>query len=260
MCKQLIDAHIHLDMYEEPDRSRLIQELGNSSVQALISVSNNLASSYRQLKLAQLDSRIKPAIGYHPEQALPEEEEIQSILQLIDDNRNQIIAIGEVGLPYYLRQETPGLELKPYVELLERFIQKSATCDFPIVLHAVYEDAEVVCGLLEKHQVAHAHFHWFKGSDRVLERILSNGYVVSVTPDVTYKPKIHSIVKQTPLSQLMVETDGPWPFEGRFTGEMTSPAMMHDSVQSIAKLKGMELGETYRQLYETTKAFYRIKA
>ncbi|WP_432353655.1 TatD family hydrolase [Sporosarcina sp. A2] len=258
MRHNLLDAHIHLDMYEEVDRTRLMKELEAMSVNALIAVSNNLESSYRTLELARLDSRVKPAIGYHPEQPVPSDNALAEIMELIDDKQDQIIAIGEVGLPYYLRKENPELELQPYLELLEKFIIKAVACELPIVLHAVYEDASIVCDLLEKHHVLKAHFHWFKGSDAVLERILSNGYVISVTPDVTYKPKIQHLVKQTPLSQLMVETDGPWPFEGPFSGEMTHPSMMHHSVQAIAELKKLDVEETYRQLYVSTKNFYRI--
>lgn len=260
MNQRLIDAHIHLDMYEEEERIHLMEGLNNTSVDALIAVSNNLASSDRQLELSRLDSRIKPAIGYHPEQQLPSEAEVHSILKLIDENHEKLIAIGEVGLPYYLRKERPELELTPYVELLERFIEKAVQWDLPIVLHAVYEDAEIVCDLLEKHRVSRAHFHWFKGSDSVLPQIFSKDYVISVTPDVTYKPKIQHLVKQTPLSQLMVETDGPWPFEGQFTGQNTQPSMMHESVQKIAELKGLQPEVVYKQLYETTRKFYRMNS
>ncbi|MDW0111212.1 TatD family hydrolase [Sporosarcina aquimarina] len=258
MNQRLIDAHIHLDMYDEAERIHLMDSLKDNSVNALIAVSNNYESSIHQLELSRSDSRIKPALGYHPEQQLPSEAEVQSILKLIDENHEKLIAIGEVGLPYYLRKEQPKLEITPYVELLETFIKKAVQWDLPIVLHAVYEDAGMVCNLLEKYRVSRAHFHWFKGSDDVLEKVLSNNYVISVTPDVTYKPKIQRLVKQTPLSQLMIETDGPWPFEGQFTGQTTQPSMMHESVRTIAELKELQPEVVYREIFETTKTFYRI--
>ena len=258
VCNRLIDAHVHLDTYEVGNQTELLQTLEESSVDYLIAVSTDRDSAYRHLQLAEQDCRVKPAIGYHPEQALPSDKELLAILQLLEERNNEWIAIGEVGLPYYLRQDHPELCVQSYIDVLELFIKKAAQYDLPIVLHAVYEDVEIACDLLEKHNIIHAHFHWFKGSDAVLERIITNGYRVSVTPDVMYKKKIQHLVKQTPLSQLMVETDGPWPFEGEFSGKVTHPSMMHKSVQMIAKLKGMELSETYRQLYETTMNFYRL--
>ncbi|WP_143759464.1 TatD family hydrolase [Sporosarcina newyorkensis] len=259
MSRCLIDAHIHLDMYKDEERTLLLNTLEESSVDALVAVSNNLASSDRQLELAGLDNRIKPAIGYHPEQTLPAEEEFLAMLNIIDQNSHRLTAIGEVGLPYYMRQEYPDLEVAPYIEVLEQFIRKAKDYELPIALHAVYEDAALVCDLLEAYSIEKAHFHWFKGEDTILKRILANGYVVSVTPDVTYKAKVQHIVDQTPLSQLMVETDGPWPFEGHFKGELTHPSMMHKSIQTIAEIKHLNVDEVYRKIYATTRDFYRIE-
>ncbi|REB08122.1 TatD family deoxyribonuclease [Sporosarcina sp. BI001-red] len=258
MYQNVIDAHIHLDMYTDDERVQILKELEETSVKSLIAVSNNMASSLRQLEFAQMDSRVKPAIGYHPEQPLPSERELEGIMELIHDNHERLIAIGEVGLPYYLSKDEPEVDVAPYVTVLERFVQKAADYDLPIVLHAVYQDAEIVCDILESYHITNAHFHWFKGDDAVLERVLRNGYVLSVTPDVTYEQEIQHIVKQTPLSQLMVETDGPWPFKGYFAEKMTHPAMMHHSIHTVAHIKGLGIEETYRQIYETTRKFYRL--
>ena len=258
MRRYVIDAHIHMDMYEIDQRSKILNELEQNDVTALVSVSNNLESSVRQLNLAKTDDRIKPAIGYHPEQVLPTEQEALSILRLIDDHAESLTAIGEVGLLYYLRRERPGLDLAPYVHLLECFIRKAGQLDLPIALHAVYEDAEIVCELLEKYSVSRAHFHWFKGEDRVLHRIISNGYMISVTPEVVYRPKIQQLVESVPLSQLMVETDGPWPFEEMFKGKLTHPSMVHESMKSIAVIKGIDLEEVYEEIYTRTQEFYRL--
>lgn len=258
MYRNIIDAHIHLDMYADTERLQILNELDQTSVESLIAVSNNLASSLKQLEFAKMDCRIKPAIGYHPEQALPSEDELERMMQLIDANRDILVAIGEVGLPYYLQQEEPEMNVTPYVVLLERFMQKAVAYELPIVLHAVYQDADIVCDLLENYDITQAHFHWFKGNDAVLERMLRNGYVLSVTPDVTYEPEIQHIVKQTPISQLMVETDGPWPFKGQFAKKMTHPSMIHQSMYAIADIKGLGLEETYHQIHKTTRNFYRL--
>ncbi|ARD48355.1 TatD family hydrolase [Sporosarcina sp. P33] len=258
MKRYVIDSHIHLDMYEEKDRVKILSELDENDVTALVAVSNDLASSYRQLELSGIDSRIKAAVGYHPEQAVPADEELQAILHVIDQTEHRLTAIGEVGLPYYLRQQQPELDMAPYLNMLECFVQKAAEYELPIALHAVYEDADIVCDLLEVYNVSRAHFHWFKGDDSVLQRIIANGYMVSVTPEVTYRPKIQHIVQQIPLLQLMVESDGPWPFEESFAGKLTHPSMLHESIKSIAGIKRMNAEDVYNEIYEATRRFYRI--
>ncbi|ARF18883.1 DNAase [Sporosarcina ureae] len=243
-------------MYKEEDQIQILNELEENDVTAIVAVSNDYTSSVKQIEFAKTDSRIKPAIGYHPEQALPSESELSAILRLIDDHAEGLTAIGEVGLPYYSRQEQPGLDVGLYKDVLERFVQKAEKYNLPIVLHTVYEDAEIVCDMLEQYSISKAHFHWFKGSDQILRRIVSNGYMISVTPEVTYREKIQHIVKQVPLTQLMVETDGPWPFEHSFKGKLTHPAMLHESVRSIAKIKDVTVDEAYREIYKTSQRFF----
>ncbi|MCA1059671.1 TatD family hydrolase [Rossellomorea aquimaris] len=254
----LIDAHVHLDLYEPFEREKILQELGLYSVEALISVSFHLASSKQNLDIARRDARVKTAAGHHPEQELPSETELNELLVFIQRHHRELVAIGEVGLPYYKMKEDPSLSLTPYIEMLERFIIQSKQLDKPIILHGIYEHAPIICDLLEKHSVNKAHFHWFKGDKKTIERMIEKGYSVSITPDVLYEEEIQELVKTYPIEGLMVETDGPWRFEGVFQNRMTHPGLMHRSVEMIAELKGLRESAVYKQLFRNTKEFYGI--
>lgn len=255
MHTKLIDSHIHFDLYTPEEQKQIIKSMDKFQIDCLITVSENLESAKSNLALSNTYNFIHPAFGFHPEQTLPSEKEIAQLTEFILANEHEMIAIGEVGLPYYLRRET-NLEQEKYIDLLEHFIMLAKRTRKPIILHAVYEDAPIVCSLLEKHSIVKAHFHWFKGEDKMIERMLSNGYFISVTPDIVYKPKIQHIVMQYPLEQLMVETDGPWPFSGPFENKQTHPKMMHESVKMIASLKQIDKTAVYQQLYKNTRDFY----
>ena len=251
----MIDAHIHLDRYQDEEIKRIV--LDSARIEALISVSFHLNSSKRNLLLSQKYPKVKPAFGYHPEQALPSENELNVLLNWMDDHRDEMIAVGEVGLPYYLRQEQ-GISIAPYLEVLEVFISKAKIWDKPIVLHAVYDDAPLVCDLLEKYSVSKAHFHWFKGDQKTIDRMIRNGYHISITPDVVYEREIQQLVSVYPLELMMVETDGPCPFEGPFAGKMTHPNMMEESIRKIALLKKLSAAEVSHVLHQNTKGFYQL--
>jgi TatD DNase family protein len=255
---KMIDAHIHLDHYKENE----IMEIVNcgESIESLISVSFDLESSKKNFALSNQFSKVKPAFGYHPEQPLPSEKELDSLLTWIRMHQDKMVAIGEVGLPYYrrLKGEVSIVEHGQYIELLETFIKLAKELDKPIVLHAVYDDAPIVCDLLEKNSVQRAHFHWFKGDAETVIRMIQNGYYISVTPEVTYKEKIQQLVKSYPLQQIMIETDGPWLFEGPFEGNMTHPSMMEESIKEISRIKGLPENEVYGQIYLNSKTFYSI--
>ena len=259
---KMIDAHIHLDQYEDAEISKIIADLERIQCTNLIAVSSNLASSRENLALAKKYMPVKPAFGFHPEQALPTDFQMTSLFTWMADHKEDMAAIGEIGLPYYLRMESGNdtpFPLVGYIELLEQFLKYAKKWDKPVILHAVYDDAPIICDLLEKYSIHHAHFHWFKGDAATTERMADNGYYISVTPDVCYEQEIQHLVKHYPLEQIMVETDGPWPFEGKFQDQRTHPKMIHSSVSTIAQLKETNLSETYHTLYTNTRQFFNLK-
>lgn len=253
----MIDAHIHFDQYNKDQQELILREMAPNKVSHLISVSTDWASCEANLALSKMDQRILPAFGFHPEQSIPDEVEQEQLFAWIKENKDSMIAIGEVGLPYYLNHEK-GVDYTPYIELLEKFIVLAAELNKPIVLHAVYEDAKIACDLLEKYQVKAAHFHWFKGDVQTVDRMIANGYFISITPDVLYEEEIQSLVQQYPLEQIMVETDGPWPFEGPFNGQMTHPKMIKSTIEKLANLKGKPIEQIATKLYENTNRFYSL--
>lgn len=248
----LIDAHIHLDQYKDMEIPSLLAE-----VEALISVSMQLSSCQKTLHLAKVYPKVKAAFGFHPEQPLLDEIEEKALFDWIRAHRDNMVAVGEVGLPYYLRQEQ-ALDVRPYEALLERFIVLAKELGKPIVLHAVYEDASIVCDLLEKHQLCQAHFHWFKGNEAVMKRMIRRGYFISITPDALYEEEIQQLIQIYPIDLMMVETDGPWSFEGPFTNKPTSPWMMHSTIEVIAAIKGLSIQQAAKIITQNTKNFYRL--
>ncbi|QDP38998.1 TatD family hydrolase [Radiobacillus deserti] len=257
--KPIMDAHIHLDMYKQKEQETILQEMESYKVEALIAVSYSLLSCKRNLELHKMDPRIKVAYGHHPEQDLPSRKNQEELERFLLSNSGTMVAIGEIGLPYYNMQKTnPSLSLDPYVHFLERMIVIASQIKKPVVLHAVYDHAPIVCDLLEKHNSKQAHFHWFKGDAKTVERMIENGYHVSFTPDCLYEPEIQELIQRYPIEQMMVETDGPWGFKGPFANQMTHPKMIHAVIEQIATLKKLPVDDVYQQIYLNTKMFYAL--
>lgn len=248
-----IDSHIHVDQYEGEEKHRLLIDVENGKeIQGLIAVSMNYQSCLETLSLAKRYSFVHPAIGFHPEQPI-HKEECEKIYKLIEDHVEEIVAIGEVGLPYYLRKEDEHVAINSYISVLQQFVELASKYDLPIILHAVYEDADIVCDLLEKYKVSRAHFHWFKGSEATMKRMMRNGYYISITPDVLYKEKIKKVVSYYPLEYMMVETDGPWEFQDDV---MTHPSMIREVLKEISVIKNISVDKVAETIYENTIQFY----
>ncbi|PKG23225.1 TatD family hydrolase [Niallia nealsonii] len=254
--KKIIDAHIHLNQYKESTIKKIQDE---KSIEGVISVSMDQPSCIRNFQLANCYSFVHAAFGFHPEQPLPKEKELADLIIWIKKHQQHMTAIGEVGLPHYVRKKDPtAFPLEPYIEVLEQFILLAKEFSKPICLHSIYEEAPIVLGLLEKHNYMHAHFHWFKGDEQTIDHLIVNGCFVSITPDLLYEKEIQKLAAKFPLEQLMVETDGPWPFEGPFSQKKTVPYMMHDTVHQIANIKKIQVETVYDCLLSNTKKFFSI--
>lgn len=257
-----VDAHIHLDLYEEADRADMLETAFAAGVTGLVAASMNLASCEinRQLAL-QHPGRVLPAYGHHPEQTPLTEQELDQLCGWIADlPRDENFAIGEVGLPYFNRQAAMAAgeawDMVPYLTQLERFVRLAAAMDRPLALHAVHDDADVALQLLESMNIRRAHFHWFKGSDATVQRLIDNGYFISITPEVRYDEQTRRLARTYPLELLLVETDGPWPFEGPYQNRRTVPGMVLDVVREIAALRGIGEAQVRQTLLSNTMRCY----
>jgi TatD DNase family protein len=257
-----IDAHIHLDHYEPVERAVMLEKAFRSGLEGAVSVSMHSVSCEENLRLAQMyPGRVIPAYGHHPEQPVLNGADLGGLCRWIAERpRHETFAIGEVGLPYFLRKDAENsgkpFDLAPYLAQLERFVRLAVDLDRPLALHAVHEDAETVMDLLETYSVRRAHFHWFKGSPHTMERLIACRYYISVTPETLYDEETRFLARTYPLDLLMVETDGPWPFEGPYAGRRTEPSMVMDSVREIAVLRSQDAGTVREILAANTREFY----
>ncbi len=256
------DAHIHLSQYGVPEREAMLEKAFASGVKGLVAVSTDRASCDETRRLAlQYPGRIVPAYGYHPEQPPLPEEELEALCAWIAGQPRDIpFAVGEVGLPYFNRKaaeaEGRAFDSEPYLRQMERFVRLADELGRPLNLHAVHEDADTVMDLLERRGIQKAHFHWFKGSRETRERLIRNRYCISVTPEVLYEDETRELARQYPLELLLVETDGPWPFEGPYDGRRTEPGMVMDSVREIARIRRLPEQEVLETLAANTRRFY----
>jgi TatD DNase family protein len=252
----MFDAHIHLNQYKEIDQR--IEQWKNAGITGVVAVSTDLQSSYDTLYLKQkYPNFIFAAIGFHPEQPLPPAQDVAEWHRLLHDERHLISAVGEVGLPYYSLHQYENASLESYIEFLDCMVSISKAEDLPIVLHAVHSHAPIAYELLIKHQAKKAHFHWLKAEPSVIQQIVQSGYYISVTPEVCYRNRDHVLVRQLPLNQLLIETDGPWPFSGPFQNKPTSPIFLKDVTEKVRELKEIPYETVVQQVNLNTLSLYK---
>jgi TatD DNase family protein len=246
---KIIDTHAHLDEIENPEQA--ITQAKEAGVVGIIAVGQDLASNRKTLEIAaRYPGLVYPALGYHPWNI--KETEIDANLEYINANIDKAVGIGEVGLDYHKRVRAladKDLQQKVLRELLK--IAKDN--DKPALIHSRYAWRDAF-DLVKEAGLTKAVFHWYTGTSSVLRDIIDSGCYISVTPAVEYHEEHRRAVKETPLAQLLLETDCPVTYARGREGEFkASPTDAARSLKGAALLKGLSEAEIAAKTTENAR-------
>jgi len=246
----LIDTHCHLFSSEYADLPGVLHRARGKGVVAAVAPGVSPSTNLRLLELARAHpGAVWPCFGFHPEHLFLTEEDFQMVCAQVREHRAALVGLGEVGLPYYSLADTPDAKATAEAgrRRLRHLLCLAAELDLAVTLHAPHEAAAETFGLLREAGVARAVFHWHKSPEETTRLILEAGYLISVTPEVCYRERDRQLVKEAPLDRLLLESDGPWPYEGEFSGMTTEPWMVALAAQAVARIKGVAVGEVADQ-------------
>ncbi|WP_216828373.1 TatD family hydrolase [Alkalihalobacterium elongatum] len=252
----MIDSHIHLYQYDNIEKR--IDRWKKEGIEKVVAVSNDLKSSYETLKLKQqYPDFIIAGVGYHPEQLPIKSSEIIEFKNLIKSERKLISFIGEVGLPYYHLDKLTDDEQRLHIEQFSYWVDIAKEEKLPLAIHAVHSQAEQALTILKQLPEVQAHFHWLKAPEQVVKRIVAAGHFISVTPEICYRERDQKLAKMVPITQLLIETDGPWSYNGPFEGTETTPLLLNDILNKLKEIKGGPFSQIVQQTVSNTKKIYR---
>ena len=255
----MIDTHCHLDQFPPGVLEEMLEGDFDRGLTAVVAPAVGEASLEKLLALARRwPGRVFPAAGVHPERPMTEETlaEARRMADWIMAHRQAVVAVGEVGLPYYALR--PGEDIpETAFTVLDLFLECAAACDLPVILHAVHTSAAPCLERLLVHGVRRAVFHWLKAPEDVVKRIVDAGYFVSVTPEVTALERDQRLTDLVPRGRLLLETDGPEPLRVPRRGP-SSPLWVEDSARFLAERWRMSLPEAEALFDARARAFFQI--
>ncbi|MGD1118010.1 MAG: TatD family hydrolase [Dehalococcoidales bacterium] len=251
---QIIDTHAHLDEIENLDV--VLEQAKKAGIIGVIAVGQDLASNVKTLEIAaRYPGFVYPALGLHPWNI--REPEIDACLEFIEANVSKAVGIGEVGLDYHKRvRAAADKDLQKRV--LKELLQIAGENDKPVLIHSRYAWRDAY-EMVREAGLAKAVFHWYTGTSGVLRDIIESSYYISVTPAVEYHEEHRRAVKETPLSQLLLETDSPVVYARGREGEFkATPADTARSLKGAAALKGLSEREIAEATTENAKRLIGI--
>ncbi len=254
MTFRIIDTHAHLDEIENLGEG--LSKAKEAGLAAIIAVGSDLASNQKTLEIAELYKGFAyPALGWHPWYI--KEPEIEANLEFIRANIDKAVGIGEVGLDYHKRvRAVADKELQK--RALRELLKIAKDNDKPALIHSRYAWRDA-CDMVKEAGLEKAVFHWYTGTTSVLRDIIASGYYISVTPAVEYHEEHRRAVKETPLEQLLLETDCPVVYGRGREGEFkASPADAARSLRGAAALKGLSEEEIAEKTTENARRLFRL--
>ena len=242
----LIDTHIHLDFEAyDVDRKALLQRAKDAGVTRSISIGSGggLASTDQALLLASKYEQVFASVGVHPQDASFDLKEEDLRQRLIGDiKEKKIVAIGETGLDYF--KDWSPVDAQKYWFRLQIEIAKDLK--LPLIIHNREAGNDCLSILSELHaQDVGGVFHCYSEDASFAKKLRDMNFLVSFTGVITFKKSdaTRAVLKEIPLEQIMVETDGPYMAPEPYRGKRSESAHVVEMAKTIAAVKGVSFEE-----------------
>ncbi len=250
----LIDVHCHLDMLEKEGVhvGEAIARARKADVGMIIVNGVNPRNNRSILALAAQFPEVQASLGMYPIDALAlSDSEIDDEIEFLRRRRDDFVAVGEIGLD--LKEDSLHENFSKQKMVFEKFVKLAIELNKPVIVHSRKAEFETV-ELLEKIGAKKVIMHCFSGKMKLVDRLIKNGWCLSIPANVVYSQQFQDVVKRVPLQNLFCETDAPylhpakeWPNE---------PANVINSYKKIAEIKKMELKDVVKKIAENYKRLF----
>ena len=234
MVNGLIDTHCHIDEEAfDADREEVIARQQESGVERMIVPGVNVASIETVMQVCRAHpGYCYPALGLHPEDVKDDwQEQLTIVEQAIRDHRNELVAIGEIGLDYYW-DKTYKEEQQ---EVLRLQMELAKELDLPVILHNRGATEDIM--RIVKEVGGRGVFHCFNGSRETAQQILDMGFYLGIGGVLTFKnSKLAEKLDVVPLERIVLETDAPYMAPVPHRGERNESRFMIHVAERLAQV------------------------
>ena len=237
----LIDAHAHLDKYDDMRIEAVLSEIEQGRILTM-SVSIDPASFLRTEAIAARSHLVVPSFGIHPERAPDFVDSLAEIEDLVDRSPT----IGEIGLDQRFVTDITqyGAQRKVFAVMLDIARDQGKLVN----VHCAGAEQDTL-DMLQAHGIERAIVHWYSGPLEVLGGFVEGGYHFTIGVEVLHSEHIRRVASLIPDNQLLTETDNPGGLEW-LTGEIGRPSHLVEVVDELARLRGVMSGELVRMIQE----------
>lgn len=251
----LVDSHCHLNF---PELSSRLDEVVAGASAMDVGYMQTICTRMREfpaiLAIAQQYDNVWCSVGVHPNN-VAEEPPVTAEEIIVATKNPKVIGIGETGLDYYYEHSPREAQTHSFIE----HIKASRETGLPVIVHTRAADDDTISIL--QNEMKKGKFpgliHCFSTGSSLAHAAIEMGMCISISGIITFKKatELQDIVKELPLSSLLVETDAPYLAPMPHRGKPNEPAYTKYTAEFIAQLKGISYEEVARV---TTENFFRL--
>jgi TatD DNase family protein len=249
-----IDSHAHLTSDKTIDQvDEVIERSRAAGVEKIVNICTDEQSLEAGLALAGRFDWIFNTAATTPHDVATDGELFFPFVENAARN-GDLIAIGETGLDYYYEHSDRVLQK----QFLVRYFHLALNFKLPLVIHCRDAFSDLFSLSDSEYKNAPAVLHCFTGTLEEARQVLDRNWFLSCSGIVTFKKskELQEVIRFVPLDRLLVETDAPFLAPQSRRGKMNEPSFIHETVEMIAELKGIEVEEVARQTCENAKIFF----
>lgn len=261
----LIDTHCHFDWPDfDQDREQILNDCQQAGVSSIVVPA--VAAQYfpRVQALQQHYPQCRAALGLHP---LYLQEHRDDDLALLEQALAQgtVCALGEAGLDFFVDELREPAQRQRQLLLLEQQLALASRFHLPVLLHARRAHAELYACLKQQGFHEGGIVHAFSGSYEEARRYLDLGFCLGIGGAYTYPSahRLRRVLKQLPLSSLVLETDAPDMAPAMRRGELgrirNQPDWLADIASDIAAQLEMPVLELARICTHNARRILRLQ-
>ena len=251
----MIDSHCHLNFDNlANDFENLIHKAKNNNITSILSVNTDPEEFHNHYKLIKKFKSIFLSYGLHPQQ-VTENKMINSTRIIKNSSNDRVIALGETGLDFFYSDKYK----KEQYAVFESHIEASCETDLPLIIHQRKSENEIIDVLsnFQKSKPLNVVFHCFTGSSKLLNFCLENAFYISLSGIITFKnaEELRSVIKNIPLSSVLIETDSPFLTPNPHRGNINEPSFVKYVAEYLSKFFKVPFDEF---IYITDNNFYKL--
>ena len=248
----LFDAHIHLsDPEYQSDIPIIIESMNKQNIKACC-VSMDLDTCQNTMQLSEMSEKILPFLGIHPEKA---NDSIEPVLELIEENKEQISGIGEIGLDDTYSDSDEDLSRQE--EIFRTQLSLAEKLKKPVSIHS-RKTLDKIFKILPSYNVTNVLLHWFDGNKKQLRDAMDLGCFVSFGPVMVYSQDKQVLLTKADKDKILVETDGPVRFSRCFGYKEAQVSFIPSVIFSASKVLGVTYNELSEILEQNSKSYLDI--